>query len=176
MIQVTRIADRSVLVGATISAILGIAWSIWAASGLPKIPKIVVAAIGVVLGLVILIPIIQARRSATATPNPPSIFSSWSYRILVILKVAAVVVGSIVLSRTGHTQYISPLVAFVVGVHFLGFGQFFWRGYYVLSVAVIAAAVAGTIVGLTGQSSGAITATTGIIAAISLFAAAARVL
>lgn len=103
-------------------------------------------------------------------------FSSRAYRLIVVGQVIAIVAGAIVLSRTGHAPYLPGWVAVVVGVHFLGFGWFFWAGYYLLGGALIAAGVVGAIVGLAGYSSGSVAATTGLIAALSLFAAAGRVL
>ena len=103
-------------------------------------------------------------------------FSSRPYRLVVVGEVVAIVVGAIVLGRTGEHQYIPAWVAVVVGVHFLGFGRFFWAGFYVLGGALLAAGVIGSIVGLSSHSSGSVAATTGIIAAVTLFAASARVL
>lgn len=62
----------------------------------------------------------------------------------------------------------------VVGVHFLGFARA-WKGFYLLSVALVIAGVIGTVVGLAGGRSGDVAATVGILAAISLFCSAARV-
>lgn len=92
-----------------------------------------------------------------------------------VAEVIAIVVGAIVLSQTGHAQYIPAWVA-VVGVHFLGFGRYFWARYYLLGGTFIAAGIIGAIAGLASHSPGSVAATTGIIAALSLFAAAGRVL
>lgn len=136
---------------------------------------IVVGVIGIELGLLIILPTVRARRSAPAADGSPSMFSSRPYRLLVVGEVIAIVVGAIVLGRTGEHQYIPAWVAVVV-VHFLGFGRFFWVGFYVLGGALVAAGVIGSIVGLSGHSSGSVAATTGIIGAVTLFAAGARVL
>jgi len=176
VIEPAKVPDRGVLVGATISGVFGVAWSLWAASGLSGVVAIVVAVVGIVLGLLIIIPTVRARRSASAADGSRSMFSSRPYRLIVAGEVIAIVVGAIVLGRTGHTQYIPGWVAVAVGAHFLGFGRLFWGGYYVLGGALIAAGVVGAIVGLSGHSSGSVAATTGIIAAVSLFAAGARVL
>jgi len=48
--------NRGVLTGATISAVFGIAWTLWAASGLAGTVGIVVGVVGIVLGVLIIIP------------------------------------------------------------------------------------------------------------------------
>lgn len=59
----------------------------------------------------------------------------------------------------------------MVGVHFLGFGRFFWAGFYLVGAGVLAAALVGEVLGLSGRSAGSVAAATGIIAALCLFAA-----
>lgn len=61
----------------------------------------------------------------------------------------------------------------MVGVHFLGFGKLFTPMFYWVGVAFVGAAVAGTVAGLVSGARGDVEATTGLLAAASLFAAAA---
>ena len=57
----------------------------------------------------------------------------------------------------------------------MGFGRFFWKGFYLLGGALIAAGVIGAIVGVAGGSPSWIVATTGLLAAVSLFTSGTRV-
>jgi hypothetical protein len=101
-------------------------------------------------------------------------FSSRGW-LVVLAEFAAIGAGSFALSRVGWSTYIPPWVAFVVGAHFLGFGRFFSARFYVVAGALIAAGVIGTIVGLAGGGCAAVSATTGFLAAVSVFAASARI-
>jgi hypothetical protein len=102
-------------------------------------------------------------------------FSSGRYWLVVVVEFAAIVVGAVLLSRAGYSAYSPVWVVFVVGVHFFGFGHFFWRGFYLLGGALIAAGVIGAIVGVAGGGASWIIAITGILAAISLFTSGTRV-
>jgi low temperature requirement protein LtrA len=173
-----QVSDRGVLAGSAIGAVAGIAWSLWAASGLSHlsaITAVIVGAAGVAVGLLILVPTGLARRAAPAAQRSPSMFSSRRYLLVVFGELAAIIVGTVVLNSTGYSPYIPPWVAFVVGVHFLGFGRFFWRGFYLLGGALIAAGVIGVIVGVVGGGPSWIVVTTGILAAVSLFTSGTRV-
>lgn len=173
-----RLSDRGVLIGATIGAVAGIAWSLWAASGLAHLSAVagvIVGVLGVVVGLLILVPTARARRSTPVRPRASSMFSSGRYWLVVVAEFAAIIVGTVLLSGTGYSAYTPVWVVFVVGVHFLGFGRFFWKGFYLLGGALIAAGGIGAIVGVAGGSSSWIVATTGILAAVSLFTSGTRV-
>jgi hypothetical protein len=131
-------------------------------------------AIGVVVGLLILVPTVRARRLAPAGRSS-SVFSTRRYRLVLLGELAAIIAGTFVLARLGWSPFIPPWVAFVVGMHFLGFGRFFWGGFYLLGGALVGAGVVGTIVGLAGAGRDGVVVTTGVLAAASLFASSARV-
>src|ERR1035437_1616602 len=97
--------------------------------------------------------------------------SSPTYRRIVVLEVVALFGGATLLGATGHHEYVIAWFATVVGVHFLAFGRLFFAGFYWLGTSMIAAGSAGAIVGLAGGGLGGIEATSGLIAAASLFAA-----
>jgi hypothetical protein len=170
------VADPEALTGAMIAGGFGIAWVLWGASGLSGGPAVDVRVVGLVLGLAIVLggALLQARarRAGTTRPDAPgSLFASRSYRLVVLGEVIALVGGGLLLGSTGHSEYAVAWYAFVVGVHFVLFGRLFWAGFYWLGAALIAAAVAGAIVGFTGGGPDAIRAVSALIAAASLFAA-----
>lgn len=167
-----------VLVGTAIGAVAGIAWALWAVLGLSHLSAIAAAIVGtagVVVGLLILVPTVRARRAAPAAERSPAMFSSRRYLLLVLGELAVIIAGTVMLGSTGYSPYIPAWVAIVVGVHFLGFGRFFWRGFYLLGGAIVTAGVVGAIVGAAGGSASWIVATTGILAAVSLFTSGTRV-
>jgi hypothetical protein len=98
-------------------------------------------------------------------------FSSRAFRLVVALEVAALFGGAFLLGAAGHREYVIAWYAAVVGIHFLAFGRLFWVGYSWLGTALIVAGIAGVVVGFTGGGSGGIEATSGLIAAASLFVA-----
>ena len=77
------------------------------------------------------------------------------------------------LGSTGHNEYVPVWYAAVVGVHFVAFGRAFWTGFLAIGAALLLAAAAGLVVGLAGRSDCAITATTGLAAALILLVAGA---
>jgi hypothetical protein len=103
-------------------------------------------------------------------------FLSPSYFLLVALEVVAIGGGSGLLGAAGHREYVIAWVATVVGIHFLAFGRLFWAGFYWLGTALIAAGIAGATVGFAGGGLDGIKATSGLIAAASLFVAGSIVI
>jgi hypothetical protein len=165
---------RGALVGAAISDLIGAAWTVWGASGLTGAAAVTVGAVGVALGLGLAAWTARLWRLAPPETGARSMFSSRAYRLIVALEVVALVGGNAALGALGGREYIVAWVAAVVGAHFLAFGRLFWAGFYWLGAALIAAAVAGTGVGLAGGGSDAVKATAGLLAAASLFLAGGR--
>lgn len=157
----------------------GIAWTLWGASGLAGGAAVAVRVGGIMIGALILVGSVLLQRRARgvtrgrAAPGgrSGSMFSSRGYRLVVALEVIALVAGGALLGTIGHSEYTIAWFAAVVGVHFFVFGRLFWAGFYWLGSALLAAGVAGAIVGLAGAGSDAIRAVAGLIAAASLFAA-----
>jgi len=100
-------------------------------------------------------------------------FSSRAFVVIAVVEVAAIRVGIVGLDVSGFEEYVIAWVALVVGAHFVAFGRLFWPGFQRLGAALVAAGCIGIAVGATGGSPGAIKAITGLLAAISLFAAGA---
>ena len=152
-----------------ISGVFGLAWTEWGASGTSGAVSTAIRVVGIVVGLVILFWSSRLRRSVRENGSG-SMFSSPSYRRIVVLEVVALFGGAALLGAAGRHEYVIAWFATVVGVHFLAFGGLFFAGFYRLGTALIAAGIAGTVVGLAGGGSGGIEVTTGLIAAVSLFA------
>jgi hypothetical protein len=83
----------------------------------------------------------------------------------------ALVAGNAILDATGHSRYVAAWTALVVGVHFVGFGRLYAPMFYWLGAAFIVAAVVGAAAGAAYGTRQAIDASTGLIAAASLFVA-----
>jgi hypothetical protein len=168
---------RGALAGAVIAAIFGVAWSLWAATGLPDLAAVFVGVAGIVIGLLIFVLALRLRR---ATPSDDvhkgSLFSSRAYLIIVGLMVVGFVAGSVVLSLLGLPQYRVAWIAAMVGGHFVAFARVFWTGFYRLGFALLLAAVVGTVAGIVTGDDLVIIAATGILAACSLFVAGALTL
>jgi hypothetical protein len=168
--DVEAVPDRGALTGAMISGVFGLAWTEWGASGISEAVSVAIRVVGIVVGLVILFRAARLRRSARENGSG-SMFSSPTYRRIVILEVVALFGGAALLGAIGHHEYVIAWFATVVGAHFLAFGRLFFAGFYWLGTALIAAGIAGAIVGLAGGGLAGIEATSGLIAAASLFAA-----
>lgn len=171
--------DREALVGVVIAAGFGIAWTFWAASGLAGGAAVAVRVAGVVLGLLVVTGALRRRRTmrwAAAAPQRTSgsMFGSRGYRVSVGVEVVALFGGNAVLGAAGHGGYVAAWTALVVGVHFVGFGRLFTPMFYWLGAALLLAAFAGAAAGAATGSIRAVEATTGLIAALSLFLAGAR--
>ena len=167
-------ADRGALVGAMVAGGFGAAWSLWGASGLPLTSAVVARVAGVAIALAIVAAAAVLHRSGPQQQPPSeqgSMFSSTPYRVTVLLEVAALVGGNLLLNGTGHEEYVITWVAAVVGVHFVAFGRLFWSGFYWLGGALLAAALAGATIGLSGAGADAVTAWCGLLTAGSLFLA-----
>lgn len=171
-------SDRGPLVGAMIAGVFGVAWAQWGASGLSGGLAGTVAVAGIVLGLVIIgwSAVLawsphSVRASAPPTQRAGSFFASRGYLVVVVLEVAAIAGGNAVLNASGHGDYVISWIPAVVGVHFVAFGRMYWAGFYWLGAALIGAAAAGTVVGVVGGGADGVLATSGLIAAASLFGA-----
>lgn len=169
-----RGADQDALVGVAIAGGFGIGWAFWAASGLTGDAAAAVRIAGIVIGGLIVAGALWRRRAVdagAAAPGQDSMFRSRGYVLWVVAEVVALVVGNAILGATGHGEYVAAWTALVVGVHFLGFGRLFVATFYWVGAAFVGAAVVGTAFGVADGTRPAVEASTGLIAAATLFAA-----
>jgi hypothetical protein len=167
-------AGRGALTGALISGIFGLAWAQWGASGLSGSTAVAVRVTAIIAGVLVIAGSARLRRTARPEPDLPPMFASRAYWVVVAVEVAALTGGALVLGATGHPGYVAAWFAAVVGAHFVAFGYFFTAVFYWLGAIIIAAAIAGTAVGLAGGGRAGIAATTGLITAATLLIAGAR--
>jgi hypothetical protein len=173
--------DAEALVGAMLAGAFGLAWALWGAAGVAGSAAVIIRVVGIVIGLLILGCSVWLRRSIRREDRSAevmgrkggsgSMFSSAGYRLVVGLEVIGLFGGGALLGATGHSEYTIAWYASVVGIHFLVLGRLYWAGFYLLGAALIAAGFVGAIVGLAGGSSSAVKATSGLVAATSLFTA-----
>jgi hypothetical protein len=161
------------LTGAIISAAFAVAWALWGASGLSSGAASVIEIVAILAGLALIGRAAVLRRSAPRGTPGGSMFSSAAYRWIVAIEVVALLGGGAILSATGETAYTIAWFAFIVGAHFLWFGRAFWTGFYVIGIVLIAGALAGALIGLTGGSAADVRAMTGLTAAAVLYLASA---
>ncbi len=165
------------LVGAAVAGGFGLAWAFWGASGLSGAVSLVVRVAAIAIGVAIIARSTRLRRSGSRAGDAPagsrggSIFGPAASRRIVALELIALAAGAVVLRASGHPGHTIAWFAAVVGVHFIGFGHFFWRGFYVIGAILIAGAIAGAIVGLSGDGPRAVRAVAGLIAALTLLGA-----
>ncbi len=163
--------SRDVLTASIISAAFGIGWALWGASGLSTGVQGVVRILAIVVGIVIIVRAVRLRRSAWSPATPG--FRTRGYRTVVAAEAVAILAGIFALALSGNGQYVAAWIAVVVGLHFIAFGRLFARMYYTFGAVVTAGGVAAALVGLAGGGVAAVEATAGLVAATSLFAAAA---
>jgi hypothetical protein len=171
-----RVVDREALVGVVIAGGFGIGWALWAASGLTGDTAAAVRIAGVVIGALIIASALWRRRAIGPAAGAPrrgsgSMFRSRGYLALVTAEVVALVVGNAALGAIGHSAYVAAWTALVVGAHFVGFGQLFAGMFYWLGAAFIVAALVGAATGAASGTRDAVEASTGLLAAGSLFVA-----
>jgi hypothetical protein len=175
------VVDRDVLVGSAIAGGFGIGWTLWAASGLSGSAAAVVRIVGVVIGAVVIAgallrsssAAVAARSESGSGGGSGSMFGSGGYLVWVAVELVALVAGNAALGATGHSKYVPVWTALVVGVHFVGFGRLFSAFFYWVAGAFFVAAVVGGAVGIVAGTKQAVEASTGLIAAASLFVAGA---
>jgi hypothetical protein len=165
---------RGALIGAAISGGFGGLWAVWGASGLTGGEGLALTLAGVVLGLAVAGSAVVLARRAPSGEGAGSMFASRSYRVIVVAEVVAIVVGNIVLGRTGLSAYVIAWTAFVVGVHFLAFGRAFDQVFTTIGALVVSGAVLGAIVGAVGGGDDRVLLVTGLVSAVVLLGAGAR--
>ncbi|HEY2195178.1 MAG TPA: hypothetical protein VGH76_23170 [Actinomycetospora sp.] len=124
---------RQALVGAAIAGLFAGLWVVWGGGGLDGGGRVVLSVVGILLGLAVAAAaVVLATRARSGDGQGGSMFASRAYRLIVVAEVVALVVGNVLLGRTGHPQYVIAWTAFVVGVHFLAFGRAFDRVFTVI--------------------------------------------
>lgn len=168
---------RDTLIGCMIAGGFGMMWTLWAASGLHGPVAAVVRLSGVAVGTSIMgIATGLLRRSGPGSDGlshgaqSASIFRSRGYVVTLAAELVALFAGNAVLNVSSHSEYVPVWTALVVGVHFIGLGHLFGALFHWVGGAFVAAAVIGGTVGASAGTTAEIEASTGLVAAASLFA------
>jgi hypothetical protein len=166
----TTTVDRDALTGVVVAGGFGAGWSWWAASGLSGDAAVAIRFGGTAVAALLVAGALVRYPVAAATGHD-SIFRSQGYLVVVAAEVIALFGGNAVLGGAGDGRYVAAWTAFVVGVHFIGFGRLFAAMFYRLGAGFIVAAVAGLIIGAATGTRADVESATGLIAANSLFVA-----
>ena len=160
-----EMVNRDVLVGSAIASGFGTGWAFWAASGLSAPTAVVVRIAGVGIGAVIiagaLFRVITAvADDLVADSGSRSMFRARGYLICVAVELVALVAGNAALNASSYSKYVVVWTAFVVGVHFIGFGRLFATLFYWVGGMFIVAAVVGAAEGASSGTKQAVEAST----------------
>jgi hypothetical protein len=170
-------------IGGLVAPAFGVLWTLWGASGLAGTTSGVIRALGVIVGVAMVVAIVclRSERPPTAAPSAAapaigksgSMFASRGYLVVTALEVVVIGVGNRLLSATGHPDYVIAWVALVVGIHFLALGRLFFPGFYWLGAGMVVAGLFGAGVGAVGGGAAGVKAASGLTAAASVFASGA---
>ena len=109
----------AVAIGALIGTCFAFAWAIAGAQGFGSQWRGLAVAIAAIVSVSTAAAVMWRARSEHAVATPAS-FNGVVYGWAVTLESLAIVITVISLRRRGHSEYIMPSVAFIVGAHFLG--------------------------------------------------------
>lgn len=101
-------------IGTMVGVAFGCAWGI--AGTLPLSP--LWRTVGVLGSIAVSATLVMLIRGAPGSVGGH--FNGAIYGIAVTAEVVAIVIAGIILSRTGHSSFIPPAVAAIVGLHFIG--------------------------------------------------------
>lgn len=116
-------------VGAIIVASFALLWVAAGAHQLGRHWFVSLLSISILISAGIIIAAIRAP-----FPKHPGEFNGAIYGIVVTLEVIAIIIAVVLLNRPGRKQYLIPVIALIVGVHFfgmvpaLGANEFWWIG------------------------------------------------
>lgn len=121
---------RGATASISISAAFALAWGLSGSFALPGSWRFVTAAFVVLLTLLLVASAFQFMRaarnvSAGTGPGLPNPFRTNAYRLSVIAMLLAFPIAGRVLNASGHPDAVMPVIAIIVGLHFLGLVQAF---------------------------------------------------
>ncbi len=150
-------ARASRAVGAMFFSGFGAAWlALWARSEFQSLLPMaaVVLAAAVLLGLAYRVYRANAPALRASRNSPASMRRSRVFGIVNIAQWAAIFVVSLLLSRTGHAEFILPAVVFIVGLHFIPLARLFsYRPHYLTGTALMLLAAVYPFIGTAGPKS-----------------------
>src|SRR5215469_2710594 len=129
-------------IGTMVGVVFGCAWGIAGTLPLPPIWR-TAGILGSIAASAILFMLIRGAPAPAAGH-----FNGAIYGIAVTAEVVAIVIAGVILSRTGQGSFIPPVVAAIVGLHFIGLwlatgnATFLWLSGALCAVGLGAAAMA----------------------------------
>lgn len=127
--------------GAVVFSVMGVAWWLAASGGVPSPWTWLFLGVGLALGIATAIATFRGTRNAG--PMDASHIRR-GYNLINLAQLAAIFVTVLACVRAERQELIAPLVAAVVGVHFLPFRRLFqWSGYGVVGGLFVLVALAG---------------------------------
>lgn len=149
MVRYLTRSIRTLANAAIVEGFFSFMWFGWGQEG-PPVWGAVVLGIGAVMAVLVAVTGIVCTRRARDEPSPlAGPVTGRRFGIIVGTEFASIGAGAAILGITGHVEFISAWVCFVVGVHFVPLARVFpGIGMIGLAVAVVGVAVAALIVGL----------------------------
>ncbi|KGN37411.1 DUF7010 family protein [Knoellia subterranea] len=156
--------------GALVFGIMGTIWWLAASNGLNGGAMFAFLVAGIVAGITTTV--ITARGTRNDGPmNAPQV--TRTYNLVNLTQLVAIVVTVWACVRAGRQELIAPIVAAIVGVHFLPFRRLFqWSGYGVVGGLFVLVALVGLAVALTTGEVQMSLLVTGVGAALVLWGSA----
>ncbi len=126
---------RGAAASVLISAGFALAWGLSGSFALPGIWRTIILALVVLLTLIFVTIAVTFSRNAGRVPSstgeaPPNPFRTASYRIAVIAMLVAFPIAGRLLTLSGHSEAIMPVIAIIVGLHFIGLVPAFRSGIF----------------------------------------------
>lgn len=145
-------------------SVFGGAWWLMAAGALDKSMTPVVAIVGITLTVLLMR---ASNRALNNGAEDPSAGRGKTYAQVNVAQAIAIPVAVVIAATTGHPNAIAPLIAGIVGLHFLPFAKTFeWRGYTAQGLGLLVVSAIGGFVALTGADA----TTTRLVTAIGAVA------
>ena len=153
---------NSAQIGTIAGVLFGCAWGIAGTLPLPPVWRTAGILESLAVSALLVLFIYRAQGSAGGY------FNGAIYGIAVTAEVVAIVIAGVILSRTGRSTLIPPVVAVIVGLHFIGL----WRAMGSVSFLWLAGALCAVGLFAAAMRPGARLPATGIGSALSLWGAA----
>lgn len=151
--------------GAIIFAFMGTVWWVVGA-GASSSGVAALIAIGVAVGLVVgWFAVTRAHQTGA-----PAASTMRDFNRINLLQAIAILICALVAGRTGHPEWIPPIVTAIVGLHFLPLARVMqWRGHRIVGIGMLAVALAGVVMLLLGASVAPVLLVTGLACGVLLW-------
>jgi hypothetical protein len=161
----SRFYIRGVVIGAGVLSGFGVFWALASFASLPTVVSIIVAVVTAAVLVAFVVANIRLWRLAARLPahGSPEEADYWRksgvrFGIVFGIEFALIAIASGILSSIGHETLIPPVIALIVGIHFLPLSPLFRiPTYFVTGIAMSVLAVVCILGVFSGQQLGAAT-------------------